>query len=148
MLGKYQKYYQVTQIEVEHISHLVKFWLDNIKNYLINSKKKDLKNITFNTTSVLSDFISLYELNRPAFSRLDKSQIKIRDKTIGLSPLKKFGWQINTIDMKGKVNKYTVSPIELGMSILGMFSIAPFRRVLDPDIIMSICYYYDYHLIS
>ena len=92
---------------------------------------------------VLSDFISLYELNRPAFTRLDNSQIKIRDKTIILTPLKKFGWQISCIDRNKGVSRFTSSPTELGMSILGMFSVAPFRRVIDPDILMSICYYYD-----
>ena len=146
MFGKNRKYKQVAQIEVENISHLVKFWLDNIKHYLSSSKDKHLNAISFDTKTLLADFISLYELNRAAFNRVDNSQVTIRSKTIILSPLKKFRWQISCIDSQVNgtgVSRHNVGPTELGMSILGMFAVANFRRVIDPDILMAICYYYD-----
>lgn len=136
-----RKYHLVGQIEleVESISYLVKFWLDNIKNYTA----KHLKTIHFKTQDILDDFLSLYQVNRIAFSRSDNNQIVIRDKHIVLYPLKNFRWQVSYCDRDGIKKTFITGPTELGMSILGMFGVAPFRGQIEPDIIMAICYYCD-----
>ncbi len=139
MFVRKQKYREVGQIdlEVQSISYLVKFWLDNIKNYTA----KHLKTINFKTQDILDDFLSLYEVNRVTFRRSDNNQIVIRDKHIILHTLKNFRWKVSCSDRNAMTNTFITGPTELGMSILGMFGVAPFRGLIDPDIIMAICYY-------
>jgi len=144
MFGKRRNIYRrVSQLEAQNLACMVKFWLNTIEHELVTNKDKYIKNIKFNVTSVVSDFLTLYELNRKVISRIDKSTIRIREKNIILSPLEKFSWLINVEDQSGMVIQHNADPKHLGMSILNMFAIGPFKQTLDPDVLMAICYYLD-----
>ena len=94
MFGKRRNVYRrVSQLEAENLASMVKFWLNTIEHYLVTDKNnKNNKNIKFNVTSVVSDFLTLYELNRKVITRIDKSTIRVREKNIILSPLEKCSW--------------------------------------------------------
>ena len=82
MFGKRRNVYRrVSQLEAENLASMVKFWLNTIEHYLVTDKNnKNNKNIKFNVTSVVSDFLTLYELNRRVITRIDKSTIRVREK--------------------------------------------------------------------
>jgi len=145
MFGKRRNVYRrVSQLEAENLASMVKFWLNTIEHYLVTDKNnKNNKNIKFNVTSVVSDFLTLYELNRKVITRIDKSTIRVREKNIILSPLEKCSWLINVADNSGQVTQHNADPKQLGMSILNMFAIGPFKQTLEPDLLMAICYYFE-----
>ena len=144
MFGKRRNIYRrVSQLEDQNLSYMVKFWLNTIEHELVTNKDKYVKNIKFNTTSIVTDFLTLYELNRRVISRVDKSTIRVRQKNIILSPLEKFSWLINVEDQRGMITQYNADPEHLGLSILNMFAIGCFKQTLEPDILMAICYYFD-----
>ena len=79
MFGKRRNVYRrVSQLEAENLASMVKLWLNTIEHYLVTDKNN--KNIKFNVTSVVSDFLTLYELNRRVITRIDKSTIRVREK--------------------------------------------------------------------
>ncbi len=171
MFGRRRNIYrQVSQLEAQNISYMVKFWLQKIEHEIFTDKCKSkskgkskgkskiqpqpqpqpqkdtssqLKNVTFDLAAVVSDFLTLYDLNRKVMSKLDNSSIRIREKTIVLSTTENFGWIVNVVDEKGLVTQYQANPTLLGMSVLNMFAIGPFKHTLEPDILMAICYYCD-----
>ena len=76
--------------------------------------------------------------------------IQIRDKTLVINPIKKFHWYVYSTNKLGNQNQFTLTPTDLGISILSMFSmcsisLTPLKKItiVDPDIIMAICYYYE-----
>jgi hypothetical protein len=141
-----KKYQPLTQIETNPISYMVKFWLENSNYYLTTSKDKNLNALYFKTSSILADFLSIYELNKPAFSYLNDIEtviIQIRDKTIILNPIKKYRWYVYLTDKEANQKQYILNPTELGLAILSMFSVVSLKNIPDPDIIMAICYYYE-----
>ena len=141
------KYNQINQFELQTVYNMVKFWLENCRYFLMTTTDSSFNKVSVNKT-ILTDFLELYEINKPLFQYISNNVIQIRELTIILNPLEKYNWYIQTVDKKGNLSSKQITPTILGISILGMFSKIIYKEQLDPDIIMSICYYYDYHLIS
>jgi len=133
------KYRPLCQMEYPTIFYMIQFWLLNVKLSL-KGKGNQATLVKFQEKTLINDFIAIYVLNRETMT-MEGSEVTVQGKPIILKPLTKYCWLVTVKDAQGHSLEIKADPTLLGSSVLHMSSLGEFRNILEPEVVMAICFY-------
>ncbi len=72
------------------------------------------------------------------------TEVTVQGKPIILNPMAKYCWLVTVKDAQGHSLEIKADPTLLGSSVLHMFSLGEFRNILEPEVVLAICFYQEF----